>query len=613
MSALLIFFLLLGDGLQYQFAHNIFPQLIASLPDQGSGIVSSSHALFEIPSRNGFANDGTPTSYAIDPRNDLSQNWQFGALKFGIILVGLLLWLRSIGLCSSARTLDDEERSAWNNRLVPLGLFGVLLAIFLPAEIPAGLLLLGFVLVPYRQFVRFHNQKNPRIVMGWWSLISGPVKVTSETSSVIRARLDELQLDLKPSGCDIQFVNASRLGADPIFGSGEVRKSNALQQVIAIMDHTTSNHASDIHITTRGDCVEFRQRIDGRLSSLGKLPLNTGKSVINIFKVLSDLNISDRQRSDDGSFLADIDNKRLAFRVSSQGTQLGEKLSIRILDPLENFPNLETLGMPASIRQQFAGCLEESNGLILFVGATGAGKSTSACASLRGMDLENRNIVTIEDPIEYQIPGIDQIEVNTRAGQSFEAALRSVLRLDADVIFIGEIRDRDTAHIACQAALTGQLVIATMHSSDSLSAISRLLEFGIERHVLASTIRAILAQSLVRKLCPSCKIAYEDNLNATFPWLSELATGNGRISQSPDATKNECKACDGRGFVRRTGIFELTVAGSKMRELIRENAPASQVIAESRCGGMRTLLEEGQRLILDGIVSPHEVHRVLGS
>ena len=360
-------------------------------------------------------------------------------------------------------------------------------------------------------------------------------------------------------------------------------------------------------MSTKDTEVTIRLRIDGELVSLDPLPIVLGKSVINVFKVLCDLNIADKRRSQDGSFRAEVDGRRLSFRVSAQGTNTGEKLSIRILDPAHNFSTFSALGMTEPIQDRLTAALNRKNGLILFVGATGAGKSTTAYAALRTFDAGERNIVTIEDPIEYSIPSIDQIEVNTRAGQTFQSGLRSLLRQDADIVLIGEIRDAETARIACQAATTGQLVLATLHANDSVSATFRMLDLGSDRHSVSASLRAVVTQQLIRKLCPNCWIAYTPDEELR----KNLALGDfqGELFRSPDPLENTCVNCNGRGFLRRTGIFELLEVTQPIRDLIRDNAGASEITSAARSNGMTTLRDDGVRLVREGIISVQDFFR----
>ncbi|HBE70101.1 MAG TPA: type II/IV secretion system protein, partial [Planctomycetaceae bacterium] len=383
----------------------------------------------------------------------------------------------------------------------------------------------------------------------------------------------------------------------------------AFQYVLSTISKAVASNATDLHINTRTKTVEIKQRIDGTLAPLAELPISLGASVINIFKIMSELSIADKRRSQDGSFLADVGDRRLSFRVSTQATQTGEKLSIRILDPSSIFADLSSLGMPEQVRERCQRQLTQKHGLILFVGATGAGKSTTACAALQRIDTTIKNIVSIEDPIEYQIPNVDQVEVNLKAGQTFETALRSILRLDADVVFIGEIRDAETAKIAVQAAQTGQLVLATMHATDSVGGFQRLSDLVGDPTAVASTVRAIVAQTLVRKLCPTCKIEY----NADDEIAGEVGvTPEASLYRSNTELVLKCPVCEGRRFMRRTAVYEITEATPEIRELVRNRASLADLTEAAKQNGLVPIREQAALLVRDGIISMNELNRVLG-
>jgi type II secretory ATPase GspE/PulE/Tfp pilus assembly ATPase PilB-like protein len=358
-------------------------------------------------------------------------------------------------------------------------------------------------------------------------------------------------------------------------------------------------------VSVKDDKVPVRLRVDGEIVALEPLPTKVGLSVINVFKVLSDLDIADKRRSQDGSFRADVEDRRLSFRVSSQGTNTGEKLSIRILDPAEKFSTFSSLGVDDRLQERLSAVLNRKNGLVLFAGTTGAGKSTTAYAALRNLDSGDRNIVTVEDPIEYSVPSFDQIEVRTRAGQTFQAQLRSLLRQDVDIVLIGEIRDEETAKIACQAAITGQLVLSTLHATDCTSAVLRMLDLGIDFYYIAFAVRAILSQQLVRKLCTQCRIVYEPD--EQMLQRLKFSSCEGNFYQRPSPSLNPCVNCNGRGLLGRTGIFELLEVTPPIRTLIRDRASIAAIAAAAQEQGMTRLWDNGLRLVCEGVISPEEL------
>lgn len=538
----------------------------------------------------------------------------FGLVKLALTVACVFWWLHCLKVSSSvsdSRVSAKEQldsRTNWTTRLFICGLAGICFAVILPSTaISAGVMIVATG-VPYTLFVnaqnRLQDSSAPRL--------SYFPRVPKQTSSPVvfdevKASLDG---DSPPLNTSIRFIGKSSSTGQSHFGlSRSVEDSQAFQYVLAMIAKAVASCATDLHINSRTHHVEVRQRVDGTLEPLPDLPRENGLAVINILKVVSELSIADRKKSQDGSFQVEVDGRQLSFRVSSQGTQSGEKLSIRILDPSKSSTRLRALGMPIAIEESIERQLQNRHGLVLFVGATGAGKSTTACAALQMIDSSRKNIVSIEDPVEYQIPSIDQIEVNLKAGQTFQSALRSVLRLDADVIFVGEIRDAETAKIALQAAQAGQLVLATMHATDSVGGFQRLSDLTGDPTGVASAVRAIVAQTLVRKLCPTCRTEYSPDAHTATTVGSD---SNESLYRSSTELVLHCPTCDGRRFVRRTGVYELTEVTSEMRGLIRDEVSQSELSAAAQRGGMIPLRDHAATLVREGVISLNELNRVLG-
>lgn len=607
--------LLLGvsqAGAQQTDAASAAAPAAPAAPDDNSFEVThaSSRLILQnaFPRLKDFVYSNPPVS-VYSPVEQKSEKYVFGIAKLSLVVAAILLWLKGLQLYASNRD-DSAPAQSRMFKLFLIGMVGIMMGLFLPAYLPGLGLLLVTSSFPLWLYSR-HSHRN-----------SGPSASVTSQSPIFHAVVDGGPDAVAPNAflagqkvntehATIQLIGKSPLALESNNGiSRGAQAAPAFQHVLALIDHAVFSRATDLHVSAKTTQVELRQRVDGSLISLGVLPLELGYSLINVFKVMSDLNIADRRRSQDGSFLADVNNRRLSFRVSSQGTQTGETLSIRILDPAKSFCDLSTIGMSPTIKKRFSTLLQRNNGLILFAGTTGAGKSTAACASLQTIDSTTRSIVSIEDPIEYQIPGVDQIEVNIRAGQTFQSALRSVLRLDADVIFIGEVRDEETAKIACRAAQAGQLVLATLHANDAVSGAIRLLELGLDPQSIANSLRAVVAQSLVRKLCVDCRQAYTPDASL----LEQLGIPGfeGELYRSPDPSLNDCPVCDRRGFIRRTGVFELLEITPPVRDLIHSRAPSSQMSQVARENGMSFLREDGVRLVREGIISVEELERVMG-
>lgn len=551
--------------------------------------------------------------FLYNPVESGSEPGYFALAKVAVVSIFVLLWLRALQICAVHEESNAISNTSWTPRIFGIGLAGIVLAIILPAYVPGAAILLASTMLPFLQYATWRSRHSP-VPNDAFKLRSFFSTQASRRQPITFSVQPEFALSdaIASSGSSVQLIGKSPQAIENNFGfSRGAQSSEAFQGAISLIDYAVASRATDLHITTKSDHLELKQRIDGSLISLGKLPLELGRAVINVFKVMCDMNIADRRRSQDGSFLADINQRRLSFRVSAQGTHTGEKLSIRILDPAKTFSDLASLGMQPEMVRQFGDQLGRAHGLILIVGTTGAGKSTTACAALQSLDSETRNIVSIEDPIEYQMPSVDQIEVNHRAGQTFQSALRSVLRLDADVIFIGEIRDEETAKIACQAAQAGQLVVATMHANDSVSGTIRLAELGMDLQTVTASLRAVLAQSLVRKLCPECREAY--TVDAEVLERMGLSGFEGQLYRSPNPSTSACSHCDGRGFLRRTGLYELTEIDQTISELLHQRAPIGSIAAAAKANGMTTLKEEALRLIREGVISIEEMQRACGT
>ncbi|MCA9119976.1 MAG: type II/IV secretion system protein [Planctomycetaceae bacterium] len=539
-----------------------------------------------------------------------NERFAFTWIKFSLILIAYFVWLRELRLCVDDGRNLNLKFGSWYRKLFVIGLVGILVAIMVPAYL-LGVCILGVSCgIPFWRYMYWRNAQvndhSPRLE--WKHLFASPfipfhsvpdAQFELPSSLSIGASVAKIALVGKSFSERVTEATSQDSGIAP----------SGFQLALAVMGHAIAMRATDLHIGTKDDQVILRLRIDGELVPMEPLSIASGLSVINVFKVLSDLNIADKRRAQDGSFRADVDGRRLCFRISSQGTNTGEKLSIRILDPAANFATFPALGLTTQLESRLEAILSRSNGLTLFVGATGAGKSTTAYAGLRFLDTGDRNIITIEDPIEYSIPTIDQIEVKTRSGQTFKSGLRSLLRQDADVVLIGEIRDEETAKIACQAATTGQLVLSTLHATDSITAIFRMLDLGVDPYNIAAALRGVVSQQLVRRLCTKCRTPYTPDAEE----LQKLALINfhGPLYHKPDPLTNPCAHCNSRGILGRTGIFELLDVTHTIRDLIRDRANANAITSVAREGGMTTLWDDGLRLVRDGIISSQEFLRVV--
>jgi len=351
--------------------------------------------------------------------------------------------------------------------------------------------------------------------------------------------------------------------------------------------------ASDIHIEPGDHSLRVRYRIDGKLYEKIQPPYKMQQAIASRIKIMANLDISERRLPQDGDFNVMMDGRPIDLRVSTMPSKFGEIVVLRIIDSKNNRLSLDSLGFSEQMLIDWKSVVEQPNGVVLVTGPTGSGKSTTLYSVLSQLDTDEINVSTVEDPIEAQIRGINQSQINDRAGFTFSKALRSMLRQDPDVLMVGEVRDSETAAIVSQAALTGHLVFSTLHTNDSISAVTRLVNLGIEPYLVAATVRGVLAQRLVRKICPHCKTAWEGDEAV------RKACGGGEYSMGAG-----CNRCRGTGFAGRIGIFELLIPTNELLEAIGNGASLQELrtlVAHS------TLRVDGMEKVAQGLTTPEEV------
>ena len=361
-----------------------------------------------------------------------------------------------------------------------------------------------------------------------------------------------------------------------------------IRMLNALLTQAAKDGASDIHIEPYERSSSVRFRVDGTLREVVQPNKALHAALISRLKIMAELDISEKRLPQDGRISLRIGGRAVDVRVSTLPSSHGERAVLRLLDKGETKFTLEGLGMGGDTLERFNKLVQQPHGIVLVTGPTGSGKTTTLYASLGRIDTSTTNVLTVEDPVEYELAGIGQTQVNAKIDLTFAKALRALLRQDPDVIMIGEIRDFETAQIAVQASLTGHLVLATLHTNDAPSAVTRLTDMGIEPFLLSSSLLGVLAQRLVRKLCPHCK-----KQDARGRWHPV-----------------GCNECGQSGYKGRTGVYELMVADEKVRALIHGRAAESQIFVAAEAAGMRSMREDGERLVMEGITSPEEVMRV---
>lgn len=358
-----------------------------------------------------------------------------------------------------------------------------------------------------------------------------------------------------------------------------------IRMLNALLTQAVKNGASDIHIEPYERSSSVRFRVDGALREVVQPNRALHAALISRLKIMAELDISEKRLPQDGRISLRIGGRAIDVRVSTLPSAHGERAVLRLLDKSDSRFSLQSLGMSGEVLAGFQRLVAQPHGIVLVTGPTGSGKTTTLYAALQTLDTATINVLTVEDPVEYELPGIGQTQVNARIELTFAKALRAILRQDPDAIMIGEIRDYETASIAIQASLTGHLVLATLHTNDAPSAVTRLIDMGVEPFLLSSSLLGVLAQRLVRKLCVHCRRADE------------------RGRWHPVG----CTQCSGTGYKGRTGVYELMAADDRVRALIHSRAAESQIFVAAEAAGLRPMREDGQRLIDAGITSPEEV------
>ncbi len=408
-------------------------------------------------------------------------------------------------------------------------------------------------------------------------------------ASAVSEAIDEADMDEE---ADVSDLRASAEDAPVI------------KLVFSILGQAANERASDIHFEPGEDDLRVRFRVDGVLREAARVPKKMVSGVVSRLKIMSEMDIAEKRVPQDGRVSVNVDDRRLDLRITTLPTQKGEGAAIRILDKSNTVFTLDELGLDGEPRERFEGSVARPYGAVLVTGPTGSGKSTTLYAALQAISDIEKNIITIEDPVEYQLGGINQINVNRRAGLTFATGLRSILRADPDVIMVGEIRDAETARIAIEAALTGHMVLSTLHTNDAPGAVTRLAKMGIESFLTASAVDCVVAQRLARQLCTHCK--RKASVSAEV-----LKQSGFRVDTDLEVYEPEgCARCSGTGYRGRLGIFSVMVLSEQIKDMTVSTEPESEIASVARSEGMKTLREDGLEKVRAGLTSIEEVARV---
>ncbi len=387
----------------------------------------------------------------------------------------------------------------------------------------------------------------------------------------------------------------------------DINKAPTIRFVNSIIERAFLERASDIHIEPQKDEVVVRMRIDGLLHKILTVPSDLQSTVISRLKIMGGMNISERKIPQDGHAMITVKNHSIDLRMSVMPTIYGENVVIRLLDKSSHEISKHTIGLTEEDEAKYDALLKNSNGIILLVGPTGSGKSTTMCAMLSELAREEVNVVTLEDPVEYDIAGVSQCQINEKTGMTFASGLMAILRQDPDIIGVGEIRDSETATIAARAAITGHLVLSTLHTNDSISAVHRLMDIGVEPYMISSALKGVISQRLIRKVCPNCRTSYTP-ADEEIKLLGLSQTGDVKIYKGEG-----CPECHHSGYSGRQAVFEILTLSKKMRHMISEGATEEELAAEAAAGGFKSMKDSCRELVLAGVTTTEEALKAINS
>jgi type II secretory ATPase GspE/PulE/Tfp pilus assembly ATPase PilB-like protein len=385
----------------------------------------------------------------------------------------------------------------------------------------------------------------------------------------------------------------------------EAVRTPVIDFVNRLLSNAIRSRASDIHVEPREDSLSIRYRVDGMLHESFPPPKEMQGAIITRIKLLSEMNIAEQRLPQDGRLRFEYEGRDVDVRTASTPTAYGEKIVMRLLDKTGLIVNMEDMGMPHRDVEKFKSILQQPYGMVLVTGPTGSGKTTTLYSALNHISTPDKNIVTIEDPIEYQIAGINQIQTKAQIGLTFASGLRAVLRQDPDIIMIGEIRDFETVDIAIKAALTGHLVLSTLHTTTAAGSVTRLINMGVEPFLITSSVILVAAQRLVRKICQNCKEPYELDADVVQQYGVKASGKKVKFYRGKG-----CDVCRRTGYRGRVGLIEVLTLTPKIKTLILQSAQEYRIMEQARLDGMTTLRENGIALALDGVTTLDEIVRV---
>lgn len=445
------------------------------------------------------------------------------------------------------------------------------------------------------------NPEDPDVVRDLAARVRRPIRPMVATASEI---LEHIDLYYKATGRFQAEISGSPGARESRISSGTVMKEPVVRALDLLVKQAVKDRASDIHIEPQEGRLRVRFRIDGVLQEVMSLPLDIHPALVSRIKIMAGMNIAERRRSQDGQFSTEVDGRTVDVRVGTSYTVTGEMMGLRILDKGFALIGLEQLGLLPEPQERYQSLLRLPYGMVLISGPTGSGKTTLLYASLQRMNRHERKIITIEDPVEYRFADISQIQVNVQAGITFSSQLRAIMRLDPDVILVGEIRDQETALIATHAALTGHLVLSSIHANDTVGALYRLREMGVEPYLVAASVAGVTAQRLVRQVCAGCQAMGKRPTAEQTAYAQELGEQREQFLYGTG-----CNLCARTGYHGRTGVYEVLRMTENIRDMFLASASYADLRAEAIKEGMITMRRDGMLKVRDGVTTPYEVMR----
>lgn len=537
----------------------------------------------------------------------------FDLVKLAFFLAVYFAWVKTATWVDQDSQELNLPTTMWNGLMLAGGVVSLIVLWMLPVFWLSFFVFILLFCAPalYYASIRNRKVKRPQRVLT-------PEHLRSLAKYYLRLDFGGKTATTDKDGLPVRFFSRRTDGkSDDPSRVARAMESDGYRGAQEMIFDACKRRATDIHMEPTKSEMSVRFRIDGMLTQAEPFSRSMGDAVINIFKVMCNMDITEKRKPQDGSMSAQVEDHIVDFRVATSGSVVGEKLVMRILDTSHQIASLEQIGMREKMRDQIHTIVTQPHGMFIVCGPTGAGKSTTLYACLNQIDRFQQNVITIENPVEYQLENVTQIEINLKAGKTFATELRSILRQDPDVIMIGEIRDQETAEIACQAAQTGHMVFTTLHANDTVTAIGRLIDLGVQPFMIASALSGVLGQRLVRLLCPDCKIRYKPNpellrkANLPADKIKYFYKAYERNENGKDNDEEEiCDSCGGTGHLKRTGVFELLVVTDKIRDMIRDNPNLTAIKQEAVKSGMRYLYEDGLRQVIEGRTSIQELLRV---